>query len=165
MGSRLVFAHMPFLLWCWPSSIDKDSSLGGEIIADGWECLKHQQCIQCSPSLYTKEDQTLSTEPFLACVDLSTGSCYHAWERYWGYVCQGLVWKGEWTRLHQHWLDTLLASTRATISLHALCMPSDTCSRIFWRETTAHLACSTNLPEETRSQTFWKEIHGITPIF
>lgn len=74
MGSRLVFAHMPFLLWCWPSSIDKDSSLGGEIIADGWECLKHQQCIQCSPSLYTKEDQTLSTEPFLACVDLSTGS-------------------------------------------------------------------------------------------
>lgn len=60
MGSSLVFAHTPFPLWCWPSSINKDNSLGGEITVDGWECLKHHRCLHCAPLLYTKEDQSLS---------------------------------------------------------------------------------------------------------
>lgn len=157
MGSRLVFAHTPFPLWCWPSSINKDNSLGGEITVDGWECLKHHQCLHCAPLLYTKEDQSLSIEPFLVCVDLPTSSYHHAWERYWGCICQGLVPKGVWTRLHQHWLDTLsagMAPTGATTCLHALCMSLDTYSHILCHETTDWLACSTNLTEEIRSQTF-----------
>lgn len=121
MGSRLVFAHMPFPLWCWPSSINKNNSLGGEITVDGWECLKHEQCLHCTtspmpavPALHTftlhKREPLISIELFLAHMDISTSSYHHAWERYWGYKCQGLVPKEAWTSLHQHCLDTLSAS-------------------------------------------------------
>lgn len=157
MGSRLVFAHMPFPLWCWPSSIDKNNSLQGETTVDGWGYLKHQRCLHHTPLTYKKEDQSLSIEPFLARVDLSARSYHHAWERYWEYICQGLVPKGVWTRLHQHWLDTLsagFAPTGATTCLHALCVLLDAYNHILCHESTARLACSTNLTEEIRSQTF-----------
>lgn len=63
MGSRLVFAHKPFPLWCRPSSIDKDNSLGGEITVGGWERLKRRRCLRCAPLPYAEEDQSLSIEP------------------------------------------------------------------------------------------------------
>lgn len=161
MGSRLVFAHLLFPLWCWPSSIDKHNSVGGEMTVGGWECLKHHWCLHCTPLPYPKEDQALRTELFLVPTTMPR-------KRYWGYICEALVPNEVWTGLHQHWLDMVsagFASTGDIICPCALCLPL-VIYRVFCAmKPLLSWPAAQALREEIRSLTFWNWAHGLTPIF
>lgn len=139
---------MSLPVWYLPISIDKNNSLEEKIIVDGCEHLKLQQCLHCACLPCTEKGQGWRTEPFSSLIPATKPGSLLGPRTVPRTAPKGSVGKSP-----------------SASACHGSTMPLHTQSHTLCCETTAQLACGTNLTELIRSGALWNKTHTVTPWF